>query len=142
MKRLVYISSSVEKMDQSEIEKLLDKSRKNNKEDNITGILLFHDGNFFQVLEGPEDKVGTCFGRIEKDQRHRGCIVLLSEAVTERLFADWSMAYVPFDRMSAEKQEGFLDLLEFRRTGKIDAMMRDDKIEVFLNAFLLNFRDL
>lgn len=142
MKKLVYISSSIEKLNQCSIEELLSQSRKNNSKDNITGILLFHDGNFFQVLEGPEDKVDACFSRIEKDQRHRGCILLLSETVTERLFADWSMAYVPFDGMSAEKQEGFLNLLEFRRTGEMDAMMRDDEVEVFLNTFLLNFRDL
>lgn len=103
---------------------------------------MFHDGNFFQVLEGPADVVDACYSRIERDPRHRGCIRLLSEIVEARLFADWSMAYVPFDALSAEKQTGFQNLLELRRTGALDAMMRDAEIGIFLNAYLLNFRDI
>lgn len=42
---------------------MLAKSRSNNVRDGISGMLLYRDGDFLQVLEGPEDKVRAAFDR-------------------------------------------------------------------------------
>ena len=49
---LIYASSATKAMSQDELKALLAKARTNNQRDNITGMLLYNDGNFLQVLEG------------------------------------------------------------------------------------------
>lgn len=90
---LVYISSSIRLLDRQEIFEILRKSRANNGRLDITGMLLYKDGNFMQALEGPEAKVSDLFSRIERDTRHRGLITLIKKPIQERSFANWSMAY-------------------------------------------------
>ncbi len=76
-----------------EIESILAKSRENNARDGITGGLLYSNGCFAQVLEGPLDAVGAAFERIQCDQRHRDVTVLQTAVISERDYPSWSMAF-------------------------------------------------
>ncbi len=76
-----------------EIQRILAVSRENNHRDGVTGGLLFSDGCFAQVLEGPLDAVEKAFERIQCDERHREVTVLQSGAIAARDFPDWSMAF-------------------------------------------------
>jgi hypothetical protein len=139
---LAYISSSIGLFSQADLDDILAASRRNNAADGITGLLLYHDGNIFQVLEGPEDTVRTCYARIEQDSRHTGCIVLLSQPMRDRNFASWDMPYVPFARLNTACRESFLDLDRFRETAKMREAMKDEEIKTFVDTFLRNLRDL
>jgi blue light- and temperature-responsive anti-repressor len=75
------------------IETILATSRQNNARDQVTGGLIFSDGCFAQVLEGPMDAVVAAFERIQCDERHSEVIVLRSGPIQTRSFADWSMAF-------------------------------------------------
>ncbi len=99
---LVYISSGVRKMEDSEILEILRSSRTNNARLNITGMLLYKDGNFLQVLEGTEEALSKLVAHIEKDGRHRGVITLLKKPIAERQFPDWSMAFKNLSKLSPE----------------------------------------
>ena len=68
-------------------------SRDNNARDGITGGLLFSEGCFAQVLEGPQDAVEAAFERIQCDDRHGEVTVLQCGMVAGRDFPDWSMAF-------------------------------------------------
>lgn len=138
--RLAYISSSVGLLSQVDLDDILARSRRNNGSDGITGLLIYHDGNIFQVLEGPEDMVRRCYGRIERDPRHTACIVLLSEGLESRSFADWDMAFIPFDALETRCRKGFLDLQRFRDTAKMREVKRDKEVSAFVNAYLRTFR--
>lgn len=102
MFRLVYVSSAAEPFSQNELLDLLTKARAKNHRLDVTGMLLYKDGNFMQVLEGEETVVRGLFESIERDARHFGVIVLLEEFVQEeseiegRAFADWSMGFRNF----------------------------------------------
>ena len=76
-----------------EIRRILAISRHNNQRDGVTGGLLFSDGCFAQVLEGPLTAVETTFERIQCDGRHSEVTVIQSGAIDERGFPDWSMAF-------------------------------------------------
>ncbi|PWN41946.1 BLUF-domain-containing protein [Ceraceosorus guamensis] len=92
--QIVYASSSPERSPAAaSVEQILRTSRRNNAAEDITGLLLFHDGSFVQFLEGPPANVKRVYERIRKDDRHRGVIEILSVSVAKRSFADWSMAY-------------------------------------------------
>ena len=80
-----------------EIQGILATSRKNNARDGVTGGLLFSEGCFAQVLEGPLDMIEGAFERIQCDERHRKVTVLQSGSITARDFPDWSMAFTEAD---------------------------------------------
>ena len=80
-----------------EIREILAKSRANNAHDNLTGGLLFSDGCFAQVLEGPLKAIETTFERIQCDERHHEVTVLQSGPIEARDFPDWSMAFTGAD---------------------------------------------
>ncbi|MEO8660399.1 MAG: BLUF domain-containing protein [Bryobacteraceae bacterium] len=75
------------------IQSILNTSRINNAKANVTGALLFNEGLFAQVLEGPVAAVETIFEKIQRDTRHSDVIVLQSGTFAERDFPAWSMAF-------------------------------------------------
>ena len=77
----------------AEINQILARSRVNNARDGVTGGLLFSNGCFAQVLEGPLQAVEETFERIQCDERHRDVTVLQSGPIEMRDFPDWSMAF-------------------------------------------------
>ena len=76
-----------------EIDNILTTARENNAQKEITGALLFNDGCFAQVLEGPQEEVEDLFEDIQGDSRHSNAMVLSCKAISKRSFSDWSMAY-------------------------------------------------
>ncbi len=76
-----------------EIERILQVARRNNHDNGITGALLYSDGCFAQVLEGPLSSVEAIFEKIELDARHRDVAILHFEPLEKRNFGAWSMAF-------------------------------------------------
>ena len=80
-----------------EVRDILACSRRNNARDGITGGLLFSEGVFAQVLEGPAAAVERAFERIQCDERHGEVTVLQASPIAARDFPDWSMAFAGAD---------------------------------------------
>ena len=89
--QLIYLSSLSDIKLESEIGKILESSVCHNKESGITGMLLYSNGNFLQVLEGETTAVEETFGRICLDDRHCDIVDLIREPIEERQFSQWSM---------------------------------------------------
>jgi hypothetical protein len=68
-----------------------------NRQRNLTGALLFSDGCFAQVLEGPREALEETFEAIECDPRHSDVTILHFHPVDERSFPGWSMAFAGED---------------------------------------------
>ncbi len=90
---LVYSSTSTPLFLKRDIDNILALSRKNNLEQEITGLLLYHNDNFIQVLEGNEDQVKNLYQTISNDKRHTLIMKIIEGYTFERQFPDWSMAY-------------------------------------------------
>lgn len=90
---LVYFSTSFGLFQEEDLASILQQSRRNNAQANITGLLLYMNGNIIQVLEGEKQAVESLYKRIETDQRHTHVICVLNRPISHRLFARWSMAY-------------------------------------------------
>jgi hypothetical protein len=100
--QLVYMSSLV--MNEPEVlSDILDSSVSNNKRSDITGMMLYSDGNVLQILEGNRNSVLETFKSIQLDMRHRGIFVLLEEEITSRRFASWSMGFKQLTKAELEK---------------------------------------
>jgi hypothetical protein len=89
---IIYVSAATHPMSQDELAVLLKQARENNARHGITGVLLYHDGNFMQMLQGPADGVRNIYAAIESDPRHHMVIPIISETGLPLEFADWAMA--------------------------------------------------
>ena len=94
LEAIAYSSSAVGLPTESELERLLDDARARNLRTGVTGVLLYHDGSFFQYFEGPPAGVAEVYGRILGSRRHRGVIELMRMPLARRCFADWQMGFV------------------------------------------------
>jgi hypothetical protein len=90
---LVYSSTTDHDWTQEELVGLLTYSRDWNAEHGVTGLLLYRDCIFMQLLEGDEDTVRALYGRICRDRRHFDVDLLWTDDAPTRRFADWSMAF-------------------------------------------------
>ncbi len=77
----------------TEVQAILTASRANNARAGVTGGLLFSEGCFAQVLEGPTEAVEATFERIQCDPRHGEVTVLQAGPIPARDFPDWSMGF-------------------------------------------------
>jgi hypothetical protein len=108
LRRLIYFSSAVGPMETEQLDDLLMQSRRNNLCYDLTGLLLYGDGSFMQLLEGPDEWVEQIYGRILRDSRHRNLLEIDYSLRSERQFSEWSMA---FRRIKGGQQlDGFLSL--------------------------------
>lgn len=103
---IVYLSSSRTLLDEVEMKKVLEQSRKNNAVSDITGVLLYCNGNIIQALEGEKDVVQSLFHKIKHDARHTQVIPLFQGTVNARSFDKWAMGYsTPTSRNMDELKE-------------------------------------
>lgn len=94
---LIYVSSAVRLMDNVELLKLHQMSKKNNANSEITGMLLYQEGNFMQIIEGEEEHVLELFIKISMDKRHKDIYKIMSGPINKRNFDDWSMGFCNMD---------------------------------------------
>lgn len=85
-----------------EVARILAESRRNNKAREVGGVLHYGNGFFFQALEGERGVVNDVYNTIAADPRHRDVQILSFNPVEQRLFADWSMKYVPIENQIRE----------------------------------------
>lgn len=90
---LVYASSATRVLDDADLEAILASSRRWNRRVELTGLLLFSDGNFMQALEGDERVVRARFRTIKNDKRHGDVRVLSAGPIVTREFGDWAMGF-------------------------------------------------
>lgn len=96
--QIVYASASRRLLNPIELRDLLEEARRNNARVGVSGILLYHEGSFLQVLEGEEQVVRPLFERICRDPRHDRVLELYAAPMRARSFASWSMGFVTLDR--------------------------------------------
>jgi len=137
--RMAYVSTALEFYNQMMLLDLLEEANKRNAKAGITGMLLYKDGQFMQILEGSEKAVKTTFGRISKDPRHYGIIVLLKETAEERHFPDWSTAFRDLGLPDHQKVPGYSEFLNTPLTGK-EFASRPSHCEKLLLLFKQNIR--
>lgn len=139
--RVVYLSSATQSFPPEALEELLVAAREANTANGVTGVLIYHDGSFLQVLEGPREKVLAALDAIRADTRHAGIIMLENRACLRTTFPDWSMGYLGVDDFSDAQREGYFELSAAARGSGTLALCRNTPIAVYLDSFLNSFRE-
>jgi hypothetical protein len=105
----IYSSRASAVIRDAEVQALLASARRNNAAQGITGMLLFIEGSFFQVLEGSEDAVDRIYEVIARDPRHDRVTQIIREPIAQRSFAEWSMGFEALGREDAQRLVGAND---------------------------------
>lgn len=107
LQRLTYFSQSLIRgpdwFVEAEITRLLGTARERNQTMLITGMLLFNDGCFAQILEGEADDLDALMHSIKGDVRHGEVTVLQRGLIGTRAFPDWAMHYISHSVPGAAK---------------------------------------
>jgi hypothetical protein len=102
----IYASHAGVAIREAEIQELLERARTNNVAKGITGMLLFIEGSFFQVLEGDAAAVDRTYEVIARDVRHDRVTRIIREPIAQRSFGDWSMGFAAVERADAQRLVG------------------------------------
>ena len=108
---LAYVSTETEPFSQIDLVELLAVARSANAERGVTGLLLYREGCFYQVLEGNEFAVNKTFNDIKRDPRHRDVQVLFKGESESREFPNWQMGFLNLDGIEVDALSGFSDFL-------------------------------
>ena len=138
MYHLIYLSSATHLFSPAELQALLEQARVKNARLGITGILLYREGNFLQLLEGETSVVESLYQTILRDARHQGCIRLLDGVIAERAFPEWSMAYRDLSQSEANLP-GFNQFLNTPLT-QTEFAHKPNEVRTLLNLFKQNLR--
>ena len=115
---LAYVSNAVAFMSLNELTAMLEQARQNNAELGITGMLLYKDKSFLQVLEGNADAVHGLYSRIQQDERHEKVKTLFDEPVEARDFPEWTMGFQNLDGTDLSSLESYSDFLDAPGTAR------------------------
>lgn len=115
-----------------QLEAILEQSRSKNAWADITGILLYESGTFFQVLEGERDAIERVFVKIAKDSRHQNVKKLILEPIEERQFGEWSMGYPKVTKKELAEIDGLND---FFTQGNSFMELEQGRAKTLLKAF-------
>ena len=112
--RLVYASAATKGFAPPDLDAVLRVAREHNAGAEITGMLLFVDPSFLQVLEGTQAHIDGLFERIRADQRHTRALLLLREPIEHRSFSDWTMGTTTATLSELQEAVGVNDFFQDR----------------------------
>lgn len=133
----VYVSSASKLLTDKKLFSLLKKTRINNSRRQITGLLLYYEGSFIEILEGDQKIVDWLFHeRIVWDPRHTNVTELISGYEDFRSFPDYSMGFKRLDPSELGQEiPSFNSMIECR--DDLEDQYRDinKKLLIFLRSF-------
>ena len=78
--QVLYHSRATQRPSEGQLRGLLAQSERSNARHRVTGLLLYSDGRYVQVLEGARTEVEALYARIRCDPRHQQ-VVTVSEGL-------------------------------------------------------------
>ncbi len=124
--RLIYASvARPEHTGYADLTALLHRAAQFNEEQALTGLLVYGNGMFLQVLEGERSAVNHLYNRIAADKRHERCTLLSAHAISERKFSHWAMKLVGIDDMPTAPRRAIL--LRFSGQSHFDPFLMTDQ---------------
>lgn len=102
--RLVYVSTARPGLDYEELTGILRAAVDQNASRGITGMLVYGNGTFLQVLEGSRSAINRLYNAIVRDPRHTDCEVMEVVNIASRSFSEWSMKLIGMDDAQTAKR--------------------------------------
>jgi hypothetical protein len=129
--QVLYHSRATAPPSPAELQALLNWSRRYNAARHITGVLLYSEGRYVQVLEGREADIRALYARIQADTRHEQVVTVCEGPAPQRRFADWCMG---FGHVASSAVDQVLDVLQAQTPAR-DLPVDDPHLRALLDAF-------
>lgn len=109
LQQLIYRSTAIRAWSDEELDRLVAQARIHNYSYAITGVLLYADRQFLQLLEGEPAAIEQMYQHIVHDSRHTHITLLVREPVPQRLFPHWSLGFRKLFPVALAQLSGYLD---------------------------------
>lgn len=129
--QLVYRSLADPNLTQADVLNILRRSQVKNHQEQISGLLIFRNGQFLQLIEGPPLAVHALLKTIQEDQRHREIEVLYESFVDEPTMPTWAMGYFAPDFDQSYFKDNFV--LKEKSARAISELLPEQISTLFLN---------
>ncbi len=88
---LIYKSTPT--LTEKDLPEIAEQSKHNNIDKWLTGLLVYGNNEFIQVLEGAENDIKTLYQKLLSDKRHTNLKVVKKGILERRYFPTWSMGF-------------------------------------------------
>jgi len=88
---VIYVSSAAPDISEHDTVKFLNETRKANRKNDVSGMMLYIGGCFLQLLEGEAARVDTVCQTIFRDKREMRMVH--REPIAVREFPEWTMGF-------------------------------------------------
>jgi hypothetical protein len=130
MLQAIYCSVATRGFAEDELVDILEQARVKNFRQEITGMLLYEQGAFIQVIEGPKENIERLLTTLLADPRHHKVQILSLKSVTAREFGQWDMAF--FRRSATQSDpDGYLDLASISEEFTVDSSVATQMLSLF-----------
>ncbi len=109
---IAYVSTS-SKLSNHQINELMSDSKLKNEEDGITGVLMYSDQNFFQIIEGEKKIIIELYAKIERDPRHYNLIKIFDRQIKKPSFTSFQNSYT-----IVNQEKDYVELQQFLEAEK------------------------
>jgi len=116
LQRIVYASAASQAYAAPQLEQLVSKARERNGRAGISGMLIYHEQFFLQLIEGPGPALNSLFARLRADAGHHRIVLLLRERIVQRTFADSAMGFAQLTSADLAQMPGMADFVARRMT--------------------------
>lgn len=89
-----YVSTAQIDLQEKGVKEIMNETNDFNKRQNISGILLYNDRNFFQLLEGEKETIQELYEKIKRDPRHLDIIKFLETPVSKSPFDGYLTEFI------------------------------------------------
>ncbi|MFS4484105.1 BLUF domain-containing protein [Hyunsoonleella sp. 2307UL5-6] len=133
LKTVCYISDARLSEPLENVKAIYKKAKENNLKHDITGVLIFHKGNFLQVLEGMAESVDQTYEKIRFDSRHKNIIKVINIKTEQRIFEDYSFGFT-----IVKSSNEFKELTEYLKWLKNADNKIANKLIIMVENFIRN----
>ena len=137
--QLIYVSHTPTELGSAELGRLLESSVRHNLAQRVTGMLLYLNCSFMQVLEGEDAAVDETYSRILQDSRHSGVMLIERAPIKTQRFGHWSMGFKRLDSNEVADHPAYSPLVNGGLDAAAIGARKGLAIEV-LNEFARNQR--
>lgn len=123
-----YVSTQIRELDPSEVVHILHQTESRNDRFGVNGLLVYSEGNFFEVIEGEKEKIKELYQHILKDGRHKDVILLFQKEVHKPLVDEEEAHFISentlYRKMEVEHFNECIQDLDPQTRGTVNQMLR------------------
>lgn len=136
--QLVYVSRRTPELTESVLAEVIKQSAQNNRQRDITGVLMRCGDDLMQLLEGEQLAVEQLYAAIAADPRHTQVQCLLRKSVNHRVYPEWGMGLADPNSENPLDRPRLMQILDDVRS-RIATAGHAVEARILINDFKLQF---